>query len=79
MTEKRKKKITLPFRKGAREDQIIRWTRKRDVFDRLDTGISEIVKDHSDLDRILAEGYRTMAVEDRETAEQFLGAWGPKL
>lgn len=55
MTEKRKKKITLPLRKGAREDQIIRWTRKRDVFDRLDTGISEVVEDHSDLDRVLQE------------------------
>ncbi len=79
MTEKQKKKIILPLRKGVGEDKVVRWTKRHDAFDRLGTGISEVVEDHSDLDRVLAEGYRSMAVEDRETAEQLLRAWGAKL
>ncbi len=52
---KRKKRVIPPWRKGASEQEIVRWTSKHDVFDRLDTDISEVVEDHSDLDRVLRE------------------------
>jgi hypothetical protein len=50
-----------PKRKASRlttkspDEEIVRWTKAHDVFDRLETGISEIVEDHSDLDEILRE------------------------
>lgn len=37
------------------DEEIIRWTKSRDVFDRLETGVSEVVEDHSDLDEVLRE------------------------
>ena len=37
------------------DEEIIRWTKSHDVFDRLETGISEVVEDHSDLDQVLRE------------------------
>lgn len=40
---------------GASDEEIIRWTRKHDIFDRLDAQVSELVQDHSDLDLILQE------------------------
>jgi hypothetical protein len=43
------------LRKGATDQEVIRWTRTHDIFDRLEAGVSEIVEDHSDLDRILHE------------------------
>ena len=52
---KHKKRVIPPLRKGASEQEIVRWTSKHDVFDRLDTDISEVVEDHSDLDRVLQE------------------------
>ena len=52
---KNKKRVISPLRKGASEQEIVRWTSKHDVFDRLDTDISEVVEDHSDLDRVLQE------------------------
>lgn len=52
---KHKKRVISPLRKGASEQEIVRWTSKHDVFDRLDTDISEVVEDHSDLDRLLQE------------------------
>lgn len=52
---KNKKRIIPLLRKGASEREFVRWTRKHDVFDRLDTGVSELVEDHSDLDRILQD------------------------
>lgn len=52
---KNKKRAVSPLRKGAGEQEIIRWTKKHDVFDRLDAGISEIIQDHSDLDQVLQE------------------------
>ena len=74
------------MQKGASEKEIIRWVKTHDVFDRLDAGVSELIDDHSNLDRILeetvfqynhelAEGYRTMADENRETAERQLQAF----
>ena len=50
-----------PKRKGSRltsmssDEEIIRWTKSRDVFDRLEKGVSEVVQDHSDLDEVLRE------------------------
>lgn len=52
---KNKKRVIPPIQKGASEQEIVRWTRKHDVFDRLDAGLSEVVVDHSDLDRVLQE------------------------
>lgn len=52
---KNKKRVISPLRKEASDQEIVRWTSKHDVFDRLDTDISEVVEDHSDLDRVLQE------------------------
>ena len=52
---KNKKRIIPPLRKGASDQEIIRWTRKHDVFDRLDAAVSEVVEDHGDLDQVLQE------------------------
>lgn len=50
------KKQSIPrLRRGASAEEIIGWTEKYDVFDRLDACVSEVVKDHSDLDLILQE------------------------
>jgi hypothetical protein len=54
MTNKKRK--TIPrLRKGASDRKIVRWLKTHDVFDRLDAGVSEVVEDHSDLDRALEE------------------------
>ena len=37
------------------DEEVIRWTKSHDVFDRLETGVSEGVEDHSDLDEALRE------------------------
>ena len=37
------------------DEEVIRWTKSHDVFDRLETGVSEVVEDHSDLDEMLRE------------------------
>ena len=37
------------------DDEIIRWTKSHDIFERLETGVSEIIEDHSDLDEVLRE------------------------
>jgi hypothetical protein len=37
------------------DDEVIRWTKSHDIFDRLETGVSEIIEDHSDLDEMLRE------------------------
>jgi hypothetical protein len=37
------------------DEEIIRWTKSHDVFDRLEKGVSEVVEDHSDLDEVLRE------------------------
>jgi hypothetical protein len=52
--KKPKKKITR-LTKEASDDEIIRWTKSNDVFDRLEAGVSEIIEDHADLDAILHE------------------------
>jgi hypothetical protein len=52
---KKKKRVAPPLQKRANDQEVVRWTRKHDVFDRLETGVSDLVQDHSDLDRILQE------------------------
>src|SRR5258706_8926780 len=52
--KKSKRKVSRLTRGDAEED-VIRWTRSHDVFDRLETGVSEIIEDHSDLDEVLRE------------------------
>jgi hypothetical protein len=53
--------MNKPKRKGSRltikssDQEIIRWTESRDIFDRLEKGVSEVVEDHSDLDEALRE------------------------
>ena len=37
------------------DQEIIRWTDARDVFDRLEKGVSEVIDDHSDLNEVLRE------------------------
>jgi hypothetical protein len=36
-------------------EEVIRWTKSHDVFDRLKAGVSEVVEDHNDLDEVLRE------------------------
>jgi hypothetical protein len=51
----KKTKRKAPLTSGGSDEQIIRWTKSHDVFDRLETGVSEVVEDHSDLDQVLRE------------------------
>lgn len=50
--KKKKGKIT---RSGATDEEIIRWSKTHDAFDGLEAGVSEVIKDHSDLDQVLRE------------------------
>ena len=52
--KKKKGKITR-LRRKATDEEIIRWSKTRDVFDRLEAGVSEVIEDHSDLDQVLRE------------------------
>lgn len=56
MLKRKKRAMRIsPLRKGASDKEVIRWTRTHDVFERLEAGVSEVVEDHSDLDRLLQE------------------------
>jgi hypothetical protein len=35
------------------DEEVIRWTKSHDLFDRLEAGVSEVVEDHNDLDEVL--------------------------
>ncbi len=49
-----KRAATMPsLRSDARDEEIVRWATTHDVFDRIDAGVSEVVVDHADLDRLL--------------------------
>jgi hypothetical protein len=37
----------------ATDEEILRWIKSHDVFDRLQTGVSERLDDHGDLDELL--------------------------
>ena len=52
--KKTKRKIPRLSR-NATDEEIVRWTKSHDVFDRLEAGVSEIIEDHSDLDQILRD------------------------
>jgi hypothetical protein len=52
--KKTKRKVPRLSR-NATDEEIVRWTKSRDVFDRLETGVSEIIEDHSDLDQVLRD------------------------
>ena len=52
---KKTRRKVAALRGAASDEEIVRWTKNHDVFDRLEAGISEVVEDHSDLDRVLQE------------------------
>jgi len=52
--KKAKRKASRLTGKSTDED-VIRWTKSHDVFDRLESGVSEVVEDHNDLDEVLRE------------------------
>ena len=52
--KKTKRKAPILNSKST-DEEIIRWTKARDVFDRLETGHSEVIEGHSDLDQVLRE------------------------
>jgi len=52
--KKTKRKASRLTSKSTDED-VIRWAKSHDVFDRLATGVSEVVEDHNDLDEVLRE------------------------
>ena len=52
---KKTKQKAFRLSRKSTDEEIIRWTKSHDVFDRLETGVSEIVDDHSDLDDVLRE------------------------
>jgi hypothetical protein len=52
--KKTKRKVPRLSR-NATDEEIVRWTKSHDVFDRLDAGVSEIVEDHSDLEQVLRD------------------------
>ena len=52
--KKTKRKVPRLSR-NATDEEIIRWTKSHDVFDRLESGVSEIIEDHSDLNQVLRD------------------------
>jgi hypothetical protein len=52
--KKLRKKISR-LAKDATDDEIIRWTKSNDLFDRLEAGVSDIIEDHADVDAVLHE------------------------
>ena len=52
---KKTKRKTSRLTSTSTDEEGIRWTKSHDVFDRLETGISEVVEDHKDLDEVLRE------------------------
>ena len=55
MKKKTRSSTIPPLRKGASDEEIIRWTTTHDVFDRLEAGVAEIVEDRRDLNQLLQE------------------------
>jgi hypothetical protein len=52
--KKPKRKVSRLHRK-SNDEEIVRWAKSHDVFDRLEKGVSEVVEDHSDLDEVLRD------------------------
>ena len=56
VSEMKKTKRKVPrLSRNATDEEIVRWTKSHDVFDRLEAGVSEIIEDHSDLDQVLRD------------------------
>ena len=56
MKKQRKRATEIPrLPKQATDDEVIRWVTTHDVTERLDTGVAEVVEDHSDLEALLDE------------------------
>ncbi len=55
MKKKTRSSPIPPLRKGASDEEIVRWTTTHDVFDRLAAGVAEIVEDRRDLDQLLQD------------------------
>ncbi len=49
---KKTRKMAL-LKKHADESEIIKWATKHDPFDRVESGVSAVVHDHSDLNELL--------------------------
>ena len=52
---KKPKRKVPRLSRNATDEEIVRWTKFHDVFDRLEAGVSEIIEDHSDLDQVLRD------------------------
>ena len=52
--KKRKRKVPRLSR-NATDKEVVRWTKSHDVFNRVEAGVSEIIEDHSDSDRVLRD------------------------
>ena len=52
---KKTKRKVLRLSRNATDEEIIRWTKSHDVFDRLESDVSEIIEDHSDLNQVLRD------------------------
>jgi hypothetical protein len=52
---KKPKRKVPRLSRNATGEEIVRWTKSHDVFDRLEAGVSEIIEDHSDLDQVLRD------------------------
>ena len=52
--KKTKRKVPRLSR-NATDEEIVRWTKSHDVFDRLEAGVSEIIEDHRGLDQVLRD------------------------
>jgi hypothetical protein len=55
MKKTKKGASALHLRPEAGDEEAERWVMEHDVFDRLDAGVSEIVENHDDLDRLLED------------------------
>jgi hypothetical protein len=52
---KKTKQRTSRLTNKSTDEATIHWTKSHDVFDRLESGVSEVVEDHSDLDEVLRQ------------------------
>ena len=58
MRRKRRRPEIPALAKRASDAAVARWTRTHDVFDRIEAGVSQVVEDHRDLDRLLERALR---------------------
>ena len=52
---KKRTKAIPRLHREASDAEVVRWAKAHDVFDRLESGVAEVVTGHGDLDRILEE------------------------